>query len=312
MAPSLEDKNQSEKRPVSTRKREANRQNAQKSTGPKTPRGKAWSSKNPLKHGLVAENISEVLRLMGEDPKEFHEIIEGLRQRYQPVDAAEELLVQRAAVCLRRLLRAGRYENAELCFAVNDSGLNEYESYKEMTEPFKTLSLLLGSAEEEIVTTGGLSQELKEKMFAVTYPFRGLWCELEEKAQEDIRQKKEEITFVYSEEPTKLFSVSLLEVRKMLSTGPDSEPSLSSVTAVATTRLAIGWLEHENRTAQESSNAIFCDSLTVPKAEVMDKLLRYKSAAERSFWRTLDMLERLQRRRKGEPVLPPVNVRLTQ
>jgi hypothetical protein len=41
VAPQLDDKNQSEKRPVSMRKVEANRRNALKSTGPKTPRGAA-------------------------------------------------------------------------------------------------------------------------------------------------------------------------------------------------------------------------------------------------------------------------------
>ena len=34
---------------------DANRANAQKSTGPKTPEGKAKSRRNGLKHGLTAE-----------------------------------------------------------------------------------------------------------------------------------------------------------------------------------------------------------------------------------------------------------------
>ena len=34
----------------------ANRENAKKSTGPRTPEGKANSSKNALKHGLLAED----------------------------------------------------------------------------------------------------------------------------------------------------------------------------------------------------------------------------------------------------------------
>ena len=46
---------------------EANRKNAQRSTGPKTPEGKARSSKNALKHGLT----SEELILPGENPEAY-------------------------------------------------------------------------------------------------------------------------------------------------------------------------------------------------------------------------------------------------
>ncbi len=39
---------------TSQRKVESNRCNAQKSTGPKTARGKTWSRLNALKHGVLA------------------------------------------------------------------------------------------------------------------------------------------------------------------------------------------------------------------------------------------------------------------
>jgi len=44
-------------RSVSKRKRKANRENAKKSTGPKTARGKRNSSFNAMKHGLLAKRI---------------------------------------------------------------------------------------------------------------------------------------------------------------------------------------------------------------------------------------------------------------
>ena len=50
---------------------EANRRNAQKSTGPKTERGKAHAKLNAIKHGLTARTIMPVLPQ--EDPKELED-----------------------------------------------------------------------------------------------------------------------------------------------------------------------------------------------------------------------------------------------
>ena len=49
----------------------------------------------------------------------------------------------------------------------------------------------------------------------------------------------------------------------------------------------------------------------IPNGDALDKILRYDTTIDRSLDRALNRLERLQRRRKGEPVLPPVNVQLT-
>lgn len=43
----------------------------------------------------------------------------------------------------------------------------------------------------------------------------------------------------------------------------------------------------------------------------LDLLLRYESSLERAFDRTLSQLERLQRIRKGQPVLPTLDVNVT-
>jgi len=45
------------KKVVSNRQRLANRQNSQQSTGPQSPGGKARSSRNALKHGLLAKEV---------------------------------------------------------------------------------------------------------------------------------------------------------------------------------------------------------------------------------------------------------------
>ncbi len=81
----------------------ANARNAKRSTGPKTPEGKAKSSKNALKHGLRSEEI--VLRSL-----EFDEDWEAHLQAYiedtQPVGDVEHKLAEKAAMCLWKQSRA--------------------------------------------------------------------------------------------------------------------------------------------------------------------------------------------------------------
>jgi hypothetical protein len=85
---------------------EANRQNARKSTGPRTQEGKAAVRHNAVKHGLLAE---EVL-ILGEDEAAFKYLDERLRNELQPVGELENMLVDRIVVARWRLRRLGRVE----------------------------------------------------------------------------------------------------------------------------------------------------------------------------------------------------------
>ncbi len=83
----------------------ANRANAQKSTGPRTPEGKARSRWNALKHGLrAADLIPEPLRDR-ESPEEFQALHEALREELAPAGALAEHLVLTIAQCIWRLNR---------------------------------------------------------------------------------------------------------------------------------------------------------------------------------------------------------------
>jgi hypothetical protein len=91
---------------TSKKKAEANRQNALKSTGPKTPEEKAAVRLNALKHGLLSR---EVL-LPGEDADALRELGERLRAELQPMGELENLLVDRITSLLWRLRRLGQVE----------------------------------------------------------------------------------------------------------------------------------------------------------------------------------------------------------
>ena len=94
-------KNPNEPRTPSEAQINANRENAKKSTGPRTAEGKAASSRNRLLHGLRANKHI----LLDEDPAEFLSLVQNLFETFRPVGDAEETLVLRIAAAQWRLGR---------------------------------------------------------------------------------------------------------------------------------------------------------------------------------------------------------------
>jgi hypothetical protein len=68
------------KKPLSERQLAANRANAQKSTGPRTPEGKARTRFNSLKHGLTAVDVC----LPGESREEYDQRRMEYFEDYRP------------------------------------------------------------------------------------------------------------------------------------------------------------------------------------------------------------------------------------
>jgi len=85
----------------------ANRLNAQKSTGPRTPEGKAIVSQNAVKHGLTAgQDI-----IGSESQAEFELYRDEMLTELAPVGAMESMLAERIVSLSWRLKRAGRMQN---------------------------------------------------------------------------------------------------------------------------------------------------------------------------------------------------------
>lgn len=278
---------------VSPRKIAANRQNALKSTGPKTPQGKAYSRQNALTHGLFARDWSDFAAL-GEDSREYEKLLSDLWDQYQPIGRAEELDVERIALCWWRLKRAWRYENAASHIGVRDFARQEIAYQEEYLQKLRTeqgaMLLELRNAKKAIELTGGtLPPDLKQRIFAIDPKFESIWSGFERIAREE--------------------SKALITSKKSPQLSPEEHASAESLIILGR---VIGFLELadkitgvgviENATAQH----------LVPHGETGDRLLRYETAAERNLGRALDRLERLQRRRNGEALPPPVSVRLTR
>jgi len=106
------------KRTVSDKQLAANRANAARSTGPRTPEGKARSAQNATKHGFAGCTFA-VVRL--EDLEEISHLKDDLVAVYQPVNAQEIYAVERIAIAQQSIFRAARLESGLFTTALNDS-----------------------------------------------------------------------------------------------------------------------------------------------------------------------------------------------
>ena len=92
---------------TSFRKIEANRRNAQLSTGPVTEEGKRRSRQNAVRHGLTAETVIDAL----EDAEDYAAFEMAVTADYDAPSAVERELVLRLASLLWRLRRTTAIEN---------------------------------------------------------------------------------------------------------------------------------------------------------------------------------------------------------
>src|SRR5580704_10750408 len=106
------------KKPISPKQLAANRANAARSAGPKTPEGKARSAQNSTKHGFTASTFA-VVRL--EDAQEIAHLKDDLVSVYQPVNSQELFALERMALAQQSILRAARLESGLFTCSLNET-----------------------------------------------------------------------------------------------------------------------------------------------------------------------------------------------
>lgn len=147
---------------TSQKKVEANRRNAQLSTGPTSAEGKETSSLNASKHGLLAKDVVITNRRTKEDQAEFDGLLAEMRDCYRPVGIAEDLLVREMTISYWRSARALRCERGHVTCAIgapDESELSELEitiltgkspadAHRSLLESSRGIKFLLSKWEE--------------------------------------------------------------------------------------------------------------------------------------------------------------------
>jgi hypothetical protein len=156
---------------ISQKRIEANRLNAQKSTGPKTEEGKKKSALNACRHNLTGQ----VTTMTDPDRAFYNVFLEGFMVDWKPRGATEIQLVTRIAHDNWRLNRASAIEDNFFAMGVGHPAVVSAEGHPEIDDSFaqartyeqkaKTLQLL-SLYEQRLTRAVHKNTELLKKMQA--------------------------------------------------------------------------------------------------------------------------------------------------
>lgn len=287
----------------------ANRQNARKSTGPKTPAGRAVSSMNALKHGILSK---EVL-VRGLHRKESGHELAALHQRFwedlNPVGVTEEMLVDQIVTAHWRLRRALTAESGEIALSVDEGHWKrsrgphptlQWSQWEAFGDPIPNMldcsignSILetwLGEVRKVVEQEGELTavavQNLVEHFGGKP---NGLTRELE-KLRLKLQANPEALVATALREKHKLEILGYLD-RKIRD---------------------FFWWRKRCVGREENAEKAQQAAAVLPPVAVLEKIQRYETKLERQMYRAMTQLERLQRMRRGEEVPAPVSVEVSE
>jgi hypothetical protein len=278
----------------------ANRRNAQKSTGPKTLNGRAISKMNALKHGILSAAVVVRGKCIKESDKELTAIRRRFWKDWNPIGATEEMLVDKIVTTLWRLSRVLRAESGEIALSVDGGHWNRRCKGNDNTimawaRERDPVSLMIQSAigndflanelkalralveKEGILTEAAIqSVMISAEANSVTKDLEKLRSRLEQNPdgldESALRAKHKEQVLAYIDSKQWLFSLFKYDC------------------------------EQREKMEEEEQQA----AAVLPSIQVLDKIMRYGTMLQRELSRDMILLERLQRRRLGEAVPPPV------
>ena len=275
----------------------ANRRNAMRSTGPRTSEGKQGSRLNALKYGLRAK---EVIIPGQENPKEFEAILRELYEDWKPDGHTERHMVEQIALAEWRLRRVRRAELSEIRKRIMDGTPLDLERIANRI-PFsakRAIERLKCAVEEaigELESTGTVSQETCDRLDR----------RIGDKAANPARM----LRLLRLDEVVNPVPKPVEDNRPPKGMKPENR-------AAAREHLENCWktverLRRKNHQREKLAGEIEIERLSILNGPESERFQRYETAIKRDMYRAIDQLERLQRRRRGEPTLPAVNVNLS-
>lgn len=300
-------------RSVSKGQLEANRRNAQLSTGPRTAEGKLRIRFNAMTHGLLTKSVLVTASDFPDDTADFGFLLGELRFDLKPLGVLEEILVEKIAAAYWRLGRVARAEACSIHAAWRrrrDECISSLENRATLTkallqtrDTFDAESYELASkdpdiavllhAKKEVESQGCISENLQQ---VITKAVKdedecfgevcGTLCDLARLKQKNGGQAFGSQRHLLNSDECQKALLELFDKRI-----EDRKRSLETLCA-----------------SQESGPNPGELHLTILADETAEKYHRYETMYERQLYKAMDQLERLQRIRRGGNVPPPISV----
>lgn len=297
------------KNTTSLAKTESNRRNALLSTGPKTNEGKQITKWNALKHGILSREAVITAGDGRESQLEFDEMLAGLVDNFRPVGAVEEMLVDKIAVSYWRLRRAVRCEVGEIRKQTDLFHTEREAEATRVPEP-PLIPELPGPAYEQLVQSPAGIEHLLRILAELRRDVRkhGEFSEsASKKMLEAFAGDQIAVDLAY-------YSAFIPERGReeaLEDWDVDGEPPTPEECRKAILRI-ISWqtkqlkrrlpeVRARDRLRAESHLA----RLSLPPDHVSERIRRYETAIERSLYRAIHELQRLQSARIGHNVPDP-------
>ena len=290
----------------------ASRRNGSKSRGPKTLQGKARSSGNSRKLGLLAK---EIIGANEDNPKvraEFNALLAAVREDLSPVGALEDMQVDVIVACYWRLARVLRFELRQANRAVTVDG----ECLPSRGDDDVASDDILKQIRRD---PEGLAQKL-ERSVEVIQEYIDL---LEPDDSPDANHLDPEDIERLRNVPGDLWQRCVALYPKgmphfITRSGEGDERRKACMQCgnlLEELREQLPWVQRwkdicivVQRNPELRALVMRPD---IPDAQAIERILRYEPMLHRQLNKAMDQLERLQRRRKGEAVPPPVNAHVS-
>jgi hypothetical protein len=295
--------------PKSSKAERIDQPSIQKSTGPRTSQGKQRSKFNALKHGLY----SKVVLLKDESHAEYDALLKELREDFQPLGTLEAVLVENLTLLLWRKRRTFQVESAEI----------SKKDFLRRDTVFRLAAQHLYYARRQegsngILDDGSIFSIVREAMDMLTSVRFGL---MNDNRHEGKNSAFTNMLLGADKDATAhdRFLHLWQEVMDLTAKFEDGK-EINKDPVLLDKRMGAA-LDAEIQSLRDLYNFMSQTELLkidynvaaarIPPQEALDGLIRYEAHLSREFDRTLSQLERWQRMRKGQPVLPPIKVEVS-